>query len=158
IPPLPNLTPRLLLDAHNGTAKFDLTLGLTERPEGLVGTLEYNTDLFDRATVERMATHFRRLLEVVVRDASRVIAALPQLSEVERKTLIDVGEGAPLERPAGRCLHHLFEARAAERPAAIAVVCDTERVTYGELNHRANRLAHHLRDHGVGPEVLVGLC
>ena len=82
IPPLPGLTPKLLLDRHNGTAKFDLTLGLTEMPEGLVGILEYNTDLFDRDTIERMAAQFHRLLEEVVRDPSRTISEWPLLDDL----------------------------------------------------------------------------
>jgi amino acid adenylation domain-containing protein/thioester reductase-like protein len=158
IPPLPDLTPRMLFDLHNGTAKFDLTLGLTEVPEGLVGMLEYNSDLFDRGTIERFTGHFRRLLDEIVRDAARPIAALPLLSDAEQQRLVAAGEGVRVERPAGRCQHHLFEARAAERPEAVGVVAGDERVSYGELNHRANRLAHHLRARGVGPEVLVGLC
>ncbi|HEY1379606.1 MAG TPA: amino acid adenylation domain-containing protein, partial [Gemmataceae bacterium] len=163
IPPLPGVTHRLQFDAHNGTAKFDLTLGLTEMPDGLVGILEYNTDLFDAATIERMAGHFRRLLDEVVRDAERPISDLPLLADDERAKLLAIGEGVSTSPPSMtggkmRCLHHLFEARAAERPDAEAVVCGAERVTYGELNRRANRLARHLRRRGVGPEVTVGVC
>ncbi len=158
IPPLPGITARMQFDSHNGTAKFDLTLGLTEVPDGLVGILEYNTDLFDRATVERMAAHLRRLLEEVVADASRPIAALPLLGEDEATRLLALGVGDRFVGRAGRCVHHLFEAQAADRPNAEAVVCGSERVTYRELNRRANRLAHHLRRRGVGPDVLVGLC
>src|SRR5262249_43757617 len=123
IPPLPGLTPRLLLDRHNGTAKFDLTLGLTEMPEGLVGTFEYNTDLFDRGTIEPMAAQCRRLLEEAVRDPARTISELPLLDDRERARLIAAGE-APRTTDASdrRCVHHLFEARVAERPDTTALV------------------------------------
>jgi amino acid adenylation domain-containing protein/thioester reductase-like protein len=158
IPPLPGITHRMQFDNHNGTAKFDLTLGLTEMPNGLVGILEYNTDLFDAETAQRMADHFGRLLQEVVRDAERPIAALPLLADEERAKLVASGEGPRLQRETGRCLHHLIEARAADRPNADAVVCGDDRISYGELNRKANRLAHHLQSRGVSPEVLVGLC
>jgi amino acid adenylation domain-containing protein/thioester reductase-like protein len=158
IPPLPGLKPELLLDRHNGTAKFDLTLGLTETPEGLVGVFEYNTDLFDAATIERMAAQFRRLLEVVVNDPARTIAELPLLSDAERARLLAAGEGERVTGAPGRCVHHRFEANAAATPDAPAVVMGDVRLTYGELNRRANRLAHYLRRLGVGPEVTVGVC
>jgi non-ribosomal peptide synthetase component F len=155
---VPGITPRFLTDGHNGTAKFDLTLGLTEMPEGLVGILEYNTDLFDTATAERMAGHFRRLLDEVIRDPGRPLSDLPLLSDNELTHLQTVGEGVKVDRPADRCVHYLFEVWAAARPGATAVVFDEQRITYDEFNRRANRLAHYLRGRGVGPEVLVGLC
>jgi amino acid adenylation domain-containing protein/thioester reductase-like protein len=158
IPPLPGITGRMQFDAHNGTSKFDLTLGLTETPDGLVGILEYNTDLFDRSTAERMAGHFRRLLDEVVADPDRPIGALPLLADDERAKLVARGEGDRFIGGNGRCLHHLFERHAAERPAAEAVIAGSQRITYGELNRRANRLAHHLRRRGVEPDVPVGIC
>jgi len=158
IPPLPGLSPKLLLDRHNGTAKFDLTLGLTEMPEGLVGIFEYNTDLFDRSTIERMAAQFRQLLEEVVRDPARPIGGLPLLDDRERARLIAAGE-APrtTDGTDRRCVHHLFEARAAAKPNVIALVMGKTRLSYAELNRRANRLAHYLRRRGVGPETTVGI-
>jgi amino acid adenylation domain-containing protein/thioester reductase-like protein len=158
IPPLPGLTPKLLLDRHNGTAKFDLTLGLTEMPEGLVGVFEYNTDLFDRSTIERMAAQFRHLLEEVVRDPLRPISEMPLLADAERARLIAAGEApTTTDGTDRRCIHHLFEARVAERPDAAALVMGEIRLSYAELNRRANRLAHYLRRRGVGPEVIVGI-
>ena len=158
IPPLPGITGQMQFDSHNGTAKFDLTLGLTEVPEGLVGILEYNSDLFDRATVERMASHFRRLLEEVVADADRTISALPLLADDEQARLLALSEGDRFVGRTERCMHHLFEVHAAAQPEADAVVSGSERLTYGQLNCRANQLARHLRRRGVGPDVLVGLC
>jgi amino acid adenylation domain-containing protein/thioester reductase-like protein len=157
IPPLPGLTARMQFDNHNGTAKFDLTLGLTEIPDGLVGILEYNTDLFDRSTAERIAGHFRRLLDEIIVDADRPVAELPLLGDDEEARLVALGEGDRFAGPAGRCIHHLFERHAVATPDAEAVICAAERITYGELNRRANRLAHHLRFRGVGPETPVGL-
>jgi amino acid adenylation domain-containing protein/thioester reductase-like protein len=163
IPPIPGLTARLLLDGHNGTAKFDLTLGLTEMPEGLVGIFEYNRDLFDATTIERMAGHFRRLLEEVVADAARPIGDLPLLSDDERRHIAATGEGSRCaghlnaEVATPRTLPTLFEARVTEQPDAVAVVWGDERLTYRELSRRANRIARYLRGRGVGPEALVGL-
>jgi amino acid adenylation domain-containing protein/thioester reductase-like protein len=158
IPPLPDITARMQFDAHNGTAKFDLTLGLTETSDGIAGILEYNTDLFDRSTAERMARHFRRLLDVLISDADRRVDDLPLLADDEQAKLLAFGEGDHFDGASGRCVHHLFEAHAAATPDAEAVVCGGERLTYGELNRRANRLASELRRRGVGPEVLVGIC
>jgi amino acid adenylation domain-containing protein len=157
IPPLPGLTARMHFDAHNGTSKFDVTLGLTELTDGIEGILEFNCDLFDRSTVERMSGHFRRLLEEVITDADRSIASLPLLAEDEKDRLLAMGEGDRLMGPTGRCVHHLFERQAAAAPDAEAVVSGRDRITYGDLNRRANRLAHHLRGRGVGPDVPVGI-
>jgi amino acid adenylation domain-containing protein/thioester reductase-like protein len=158
IPPLPGLTPKLLLDRHNNTAKFDLTLGLTEMPEGLVGIFEYNTDLFDRSTIERMAAQFRRLLEEAVRDPSQTIGAIPLLGDEERARLLAAAEAARTpDADDPRCIHHLFERQAAAKPHATALVMGESRLSYAELNDRANRLAHYLLRRGVGPEVTVGI-
>lgn len=157
IPPLPNLTPRLLLDAHNGTAKFDLTLGLTEMPEGLVGIFEYNCDLFDAATIERLASQFHRLLEEIVADPSRPIAELPLLSGPNQARILALGEGPRIDEPLG-CFHHRFERHAAATPDTVALVWGETRLSYAELNARANQLAHELRDRGIGPETIVALC
>jgi amino acid adenylation domain-containing protein len=157
IPPLPELTARMQFDAHNGTSKFDITLGLTELSEGIEGILEYNCDLFDRATVERMNGHFRRLLEEVVSEADRTISDIPLLAEDEKARLLSMGEGDRLTGPPGRCMHHLFERHAVAAPDAVAVVSGRDRLTYGELNRRANRLAHYLRRRGVAPDVPVGI-
>ncbi|MEO7331815.1 MAG: amino acid adenylation domain-containing protein, partial [Minicystis sp.] len=144
--------------AHNGTAQFDLNLILDEGPAGLTGWLEYSTDLFDAETIARMATHLQRLLAAVVLDGARPISELPLLSAEERQTLLvtwnDTGAGLDDDR----CIHEMFEEQARRTPEATAVVCEEQALSYRELSERANRLAHHLRSLGVGPEVLVGLC
>src|SRR5205085_6781806 len=88
VPAMPGVTPKLLLDGHNGSAKFDLTLGLTETPEGLAGAFEYNTDLFDAITVERFAGYFRTLLEAVTADPARRLSELPLLTPGDRERLL----------------------------------------------------------------------
>ena len=152
------------LDGDVGIAKFDLTLSLQEPEErsgGLRGVLEYNTDLFEAATVERMAGHFRRLLEGVVEAPDQSLAELPLLTAVEREQLLErwsqrpVGERSEWQRAS---VEVLFAQEAARRPEATAVIFGDGSLSYGELERRSNRLAHHLRSLGVREETLVGLC
>ncbi|ATB51486.1 non-ribosomal peptide synthetase [Corallococcus macrosporus] len=143
---------------ETGTAKFDLTLTLEERDTRLVGALEYNTDLFDAATGERMVESLRALLLGAVEAPSRPVGRLPLLGAAQRERAA-LGWSTPrLPYDAERCIHHLFEAQARQTPDAVAVVHGARTVTYRELEVGANRLAHHLRALGVGPEVLVGFC
>ncbi|WP_143136382.1 non-ribosomal peptide synthetase, partial [Burkholderia ubonensis] len=142
------------------TAKFDLTLHVQDAGHGLAGSLEYNLDLFDAATIERMAEHFRQLLEAVIADSNRPLGELSLLSDAERNTLTvewnrtDTDFGADAEQP----LHRLFEQQAERTPDAVAAVHDDASLTYAELNLRANRLAHHLIALGVAPDSLVGVA
>ncbi|WP_052519231.1 amino acid adenylation domain-containing protein [Archangium violaceum] len=141
-----------------GMAKFDLTLFVRETPEGLVSLWEYNTDLYDETTVARMAAHYTRLLEGAVAEPERKLSALPLMDEAERRrVLVEFNDTRVLYAPANG-VHELFEAWADRTPDAVAVSFGEERLTYGELNRKANRLAHHLRSQGVGPDVPVGLC
>ncbi|MCP4659291.1 MAG: amino acid adenylation domain-containing protein, partial [bacterium] len=145
-----------------GTAKFDLTLALAPGEEALWCEAEYSTDLFDRTTIRRLIGHFRTLLETVAADPSRRLSELPLLSAAERHQLSAEWNDASLPRTAwtgerGRSIHQWFEAQVEVSPEAIAVVGE-ERLSYRELNLRANRLAHHLRSLGVGPEVPVGIA
>lgn len=146
------------LESYSGMAKFDLTLALYNRPEGLAGAIEYNTDLFEAATIRRLIGHFERLLENLAAHPDRRIAELPMLAEPEKRQLLVTWNDSKKEYPREVCFHHLFEAQAARTPEAVAVVFENQQLTYGELNRRANQLAHHLRKLGVGPDVLVGLC
>jgi amino acid adenylation domain-containing protein len=148
------LTP---LKLGSTTAKFDLTLDITEEADGLHASLEYNTDLFAPETINRLLAHFEVLLGGVVADPSQRITALPLLTEAERKQLLFDWNAGAAEFPADACVQKLFEAWAEKNPQAIAAVFGDERITYGELNRRANQLAHYLRKQGVGPEVLVGI-
>ena len=154
---LPGLTAAPLRIPHS-FAKFDLTLSLAEAGGRISGGLEYATALFDRATIERHAGYLRRLLEGMVADDARAVDRLPLLSEAERHQLLVEWNATEADYPRDKCVHELFEAQAARTPDAIAVVHDDARLTYAELNARANRLAHHLRTLGVKPDARVAIC
>ena len=145
------------------SAKFDLSVGLAERraadgsPAGIAGAIEYAADLFDRESVEALAGRLVRLLEGAVGEPDRPIGALDLLSAAERRTLIE-GWNDTARAAAAATLPELVAAQAARAPAAAAVVDADESLSYGALEARANRLAHHLRTLGVGPETVVGLC
>ncbi|MBA3354607.1 MAG: amino acid adenylation domain-containing protein [Pyrinomonadaceae bacterium] len=145
------------LQVDHWTAKFDLVLHMVEQAEGLRGRLEYKTDLFDAVTINRMIGHFQVLLEVVVADPDKRISSLPLLTEEERQQLLVEWNATQTDYPEGTCLHQLFEQQVEEPPNAIAVLFENEQLTYGELNQRANQLAHHLRSLGVEPDVRVGI-
>ena len=146
----------LPIESHS--AKFDLTLTLTERPDGLHGELEYATDLFERATIERMAGHFAVLLQGIVAKPETPIDRLPMLTDAERHQLLVTWNDTSVDYPRERCIHQLFEEQVARTPEAVALVFEDQQLSYRELNARANQLAHHLLALGVGPEVLVGIC
>jgi aspartate racemase len=146
------------LEVHNGTSKFDLGMFVAETPDGLACTVEYATDLFDRATIQSLLRHYGTLLESIVAQPGQRISVLTLLHEEERKELI-VGRNEPLETFSEEaCIHELFENQVRKSPAATAVVFGDAQLTYAELNARANQLAHRLRGMGVGPETLVGIC
>jgi amino acid adenylation domain-containing protein len=147
----------LRVGGETATAKFDLTLALEEVGGGLVGSFEYSTDLFVAGTIERMAGHFRTLLEGVVARPEARLSALPMLTEAERGPLVgDLARGPDVEIGSA-CLPSRFEAQAARTPDAVALVFEGGRWSYRELNERANRLAHHLIRRGVGPDVPVAI-
>ncbi len=139
-----------------GSAKTDLTLEVWERPEGLKVYLEYNTDLFEAATIRRLGEHFERLLAAVAADPDRPVSRLPLLSEAEWRE-IGVDWNATDAPIPDRITSSLVEAEATRAPDAIAACFEERRVSYRELNGAANRLARHLERHGVGPNVLVGV-
>ena len=141
-----------------GSAMFDLALILNERPDGISGYIEFNTDLFDSETVRRLSRHLRMLLEAAVADPDLRLSALPLLTEPERRRLTIDWQGATDVSPVDRCLHEYFEQQAVSTPDALAVTAGAQRLSYRELNERANRLAHRLRELGVEREQLVGIC
>jgi amino acid adenylation domain-containing protein len=143
-------------DKH--TAQFDLTLDTCEGPDGLAAALIYSTSLFDASTIQRMAGHWSNILRAMSRDARQRIADLPMLdAEEQQRTLRDWNPDVAVF-PTGQCAHQVFEAQAARRPQATALSFAGETLSYEQLNQRANRLAHQLRELGVGPEVRVGLA
>jgi amino acid adenylation domain-containing protein len=144
--------------ADAGTTPFDLGLELSETPQGLTGRLEYSTDLFEAATISRLIGHFQTLLEGIVANPEARLSELPLLTEPERHQLLVEWNDTTAAFPDDRCIHQLFEEQVAHSPESVAVVHEGQQMTYGELNARANQLAHYLRSIGVGPEVLVGIC
>ncbi len=159
-PPMPDVAPNWRLtqmDVDSGGTKYDLYLELDERREEVLARFHYSTDLFDAATIARMASHWMNLLEGAVTDDTQSIDRLPVLTEAERHQLLYEWNDTKVEFPGGECIHELFERQAERSPDAIAVVEGNQELSYGEVNQRANQLAWHLRKRGVGPEVHVGL-
>jgi amino acid adenylation domain-containing protein len=139
------------------TSKLDLSLYVRETDAGLAAWFEYSTDLFDAATIERMAGHFQTILEGIAADPHKRIADLPLLTESEQNLLLVEWNDTQTQFPVGQLIHQVFEAQVERLPGAIAVVCEDERPSYAELNRKANRLARYLKRRGVGPDILVGV-
>ncbi len=147
------------LSAAATTSKFDLTLWMAETASGLLGSFEYSTDLFDEATIDRMAVHLRALLEGAVADPGQALSALPMLDLDEQLRLVEGWNGTRVDYPTrDATIPDLFAAQAAKTPEAIAVTFEGEELSYRELDQRSNQLAHHLVGLGVGPDVLVGIA
>jgi amino acid adenylation domain-containing protein len=146
------------VDIDGRTAKYDLALLLMEEAGRLQGWLEYNTDLFEVATIRRLLGHYQTLLEGIVADPDRRLANLPLLTDAERQQLLIDWNRTKADYPKEACIHHLLEAQVECTPEAVAVVFAEQQLNYRELNTRANQLAHYLRGLGVGPETRVGLC
>ncbi len=146
------------MQGQSSTAKFDLTLGLAEHQGRLLGSFEYNTDLFDRTTIERMVGHFRILLEAVTANPQTKLRDLPLLTQAERHQLLVEWNDTKANFPHAKCIHQLFEDQVQRSPDAVAVVFEDQQLTYGELNTRSNQLAHYLRELGVKPDALVAIC
>ncbi|MBR8841184.1 MAG: AMP-binding protein, partial [Stigonema ocellatum SAG 48.90 = DSM 106950] len=146
------------LDHQSTIAKFDLTLSMSETDHGLVGSWEYNTDLFDGSTISRMAGHFQNLLSAIVENPRQTVGELPLLSAAERHQLLVEWNDTESEYLTDKCIHELFSQQVELTPDAIALVFEDEALTYSQLNTRANTIAHYLQSQGVQPDVLVGLC
>ncbi|HYR10943.1 MAG TPA: amino acid adenylation domain-containing protein, partial [Longimicrobium sp.] len=138
--------------------KFDLHIDVLDGGDAVEMICLYNAGLFDRGTVERMLEHVQRVLEQAAGADDVLLSELELVGAAERSLLLDEWNRTDAGYPSDHCIHHLFEAQAERTPEAIALSFDDQSLTYGELNARANRLAHHLARRGVGPEVRVGLC
>ncbi|MEW5929507.1 MAG: amino acid adenylation domain-containing protein, partial [Gemmatimonadota bacterium] len=138
-------------------AKFDLNLQFAEAGDALGGGLSYRAALFEAATVGRMAGHLETVLETLVRTPQRRLSELSLLSGAERAQVVEEWNRTERPYPRGVCIHELFEAQAAAHPDAPALVWGDLELSYAGLDARANRLAHHLRGLGVGPEARVGV-
>jgi amino acid adenylation domain-containing protein len=146
------------MEVDTRTSKFDLGLSVWERSDGLGGCIEYNTDLIDGATIERLAAHFETLLFGIVRAPEERLSMLPLLSEAERQQLLVDWNDSAVDHFAASSVHERFEAQAELTPDAVALVGGDHHLSYGGLNTRSNQLAHHLRSLGVCPEARVGIC
>jgi len=137
--------------------QFDLILEMREADGCFWGEFKYNTDLFKTTTIKRIAAHWQILLSGIVDNPGQRIAELPLLSETERQQLLVEWNDTETSYPQDQAIHHLFEAQVARTPEATALVFGEQRLTYRELDSRANQLAHYLQGTGVGPETRVGL-
>lgn len=159
---LPGITIKSL-DLDSGTTPYDLLLSITHSKDGasdqhyLGGTIEFNTDLYVRSSIQRLLRHYQTLLEAIVLDMDQKVAALPILSTEERQEILVNWNETEAEFPIDSCIHQRFELYAADHPDWIALRFESEEVTYGDLNRKSNRLAHYLGEMGVGPDVLVGI-
>ncbi len=146
------------VEGDSETAHFDLTLQVVDSGQELTALFVYDTDLFEAGTIARMLGNFQTLLEAIVADPERRLSDLPLLTATERQQLLVEWNGTKTDHPRDVCVHRLFEAQVERTPDAVAVVFEAERLTYAELNRRANRLAHRLRALGVGRDVPVAIC
>ncbi|MGH7221893.1 MAG: non-ribosomal peptide synthetase, partial [Gemmataceae bacterium] len=140
------------------TCQMDLEMILEEDDGTIYGMLRYNADLFDEASIVRLSEHYRVLLEGAAHDPERRVSELPMLTPEEERRLLHEWNDTDADYPRDVCLHHLFEQQATRTPAAIALRFAEQTLSYAELDAWANRLAHVLRQRGVGPDTLVALC
>jgi amino acid adenylation domain-containing protein len=150
-----SLTP---MEVESAIAKFDLTVLMEETEQELKGLWEYNSDLFDATTIERMSWHFQTLLEGIVANPQERVGQLQMLTEAERQQLLVEWNDTRIDYPKDKCIHQLFEEQVERTPDTIAAAFEDEQLTYRELNQRANQLANYLQVLGVGSEMLVGIC
>ncbi|MBF0418313.1 MAG: amino acid adenylation domain-containing protein, partial [Magnetococcales bacterium] len=148
------------LDLYGKSAKFDISLSMEENADGLSGNFEYNTDLFDAATIDRLIGYFISLLTSIAATPHTTLSRIPILNVAERQQLLETWNANHVDHPdAHSGIHQLFEKQADSTPDAMALICDDGRsLTYAQLEAKTNQLAHHLRDMGVGPDRLVGVC
>ncbi|HXS67974.1 MAG TPA: amino acid adenylation domain-containing protein, partial [Candidatus Polarisedimenticolia bacterium] len=139
------------------TAKFDLTFTIVKGAAGFDCCAEFNSDLFEAATVRRMLGHYAKLLEGIAANPDQNLSDIPLLTDAERRQMLVEWNQTEMDFPRDKCIHELFAAQADATPKSVAVVCGNESLTYEELNWRANQLAHHLKFLGVGPENLVAI-
>jgi amino acid adenylation domain-containing protein len=156
---LPDLTITSLFGyIYHGQTKYDLILVMREQDEGLGMVFDYNADMFEASTIDRMLGHFQTLLEGIVANPAQQISQLPLLTKSEQQQILWDWNDTQTEYPRDKCVHQLFEAQAATTPDAVAVACGERQLTYRQLDCQANQLARYLIESKVGAEVLVGIC
>ncbi len=144
---------------YTGTAKSDLTVWAIEQPDGtLEVTAEYALDLFKGETIQRFLSHFQTILGGIVANQDQRLSQLPLLAPLEKQQMLVEWNATQADYPRDATLPELFAAQVAKTPDAVALVFDEQEMTYAELDARAETLAVRLRGHGVGPDVLVGVC
>lgn len=148
----------VVIETNLGYGKYDLNLAVRGGDDGLSGTVVYNADIYDAATIEQLMRCFAVLLAAVTADPDRCIDDIPLLSAAEEQQQLVAWNSTQASYPAEKTIHQLFAEQAERTPTKAAVVCGGEQLTYRELDERANRLAHHLRGRGVKAETLVAVC
>jgi len=146
------------VESNYDSAKFDLTLGLFESDNEIIGSMSYSTALFDHETVERHVGYLCSVLQAMVADLERSVMSVDLLSQPERDLLLGQWNETRMDYPTELCIHHLFEQQADRTPEATALVFNGQSMTYSELNERANVLAHHLIGLGVRRDSFVAIC
>ena len=154
---LPNLTVSSFT-FESGISPFDFTVHLWESSEGLSGHVEFNTELFELSTIDRMIGHYKTLLQGIIANPQQSISLLPILTQAERQQLLSARHEPEKISEDDRCIHQLFEAQVQRNPQSTALCYEGVDLCYQELNTRANQLAHYLRSKGVSRNVRVGLC
>jgi amino acid adenylation domain-containing protein len=145
-------------DSVPDVAKFDLSLSFQELEVGLGGSIEYSVDLFDDSTIDRMVGHIETLFGAILAKPEQRVSELPLLTEIERRQLLVEWNDTDRDYPQDKCIHQLFEMQVDRTPDLVAVEFEGTKLTYRELNQRANQLAHYLTKLGVKPEKFVGIC
>ncbi|WAH56505.1 amino acid adenylation domain-containing protein [Pseudomonas silvicola] len=146
------------VDLPEHTSQFDITLNTLERSDGVMAVINYATDLFDAPRMQRMSEHWLNLLQAIVDHTEQPVAEFPLIGATEHQQIVVDWNRTAQPYPAEQCVHQLVEAQAARTPDAVALVHGEQELTYQQLNGRANQLARHLRELGVGPDVLVGVA
>ena len=146
------------IEVQTTRTRFDLEVHIAEDAGGLKGAFVYNTDLFEASTIERMAGHYEKFLEGIADCPDQKLWDLPLLTDAERHQLLVEWNDTRADYPEDLCIHELFAEQMESNPDSLAVIFKDQRLTYRELNRRANQLAHYLKKQGIGPEVLVGIC
>jgi amino acid adenylation domain-containing protein/non-ribosomal peptide synthase protein (TIGR01720 family) len=146
------------IELDYGVSKFDLSLVMAERREGLLVHFEYNTDLYDRDTIDRMVGHFETLLGAIVTDQHQPVTSLPLLTSPEQQQILHDWNATDVPYADTACIHTLIEARTAAQPAAPAILYCDESISFEQLNKRANQIANYLISEGAGVGTIVGLC
>ncbi|NEP57336.1 MAG: amino acid adenylation domain-containing protein [Symploca sp. SIO2G7] len=137
---------------------FELSLEITELPDSLSVDFKYNSDVLEAKTVAQIAEHFQNLLKEVVKSPKMPVDKLSMLSEAERQKILVTWNDTKIDYPQGICIYQLFESQVEKTPDAVAVIFEEEKLTYSELNSKANQLAHYLQKLGVKPEAHLGIC